>query len=418
MAGDALQHASETCVNHVSDDQFTTATIGPVAQLYALVDRLLTTPHIVAFPVAQRYAVAGQVAGTPDEHARLLERLYTGIATCIAEENALNALYLIEICRELVPGFGDSISQDRLVNAAQLSRHARVKSAIIEGDKPGEWERATNQTANISYIFLDEQRTQSFDSAGRSFSDGAKFVTGAAFGGLGSASDALGLTTRAEARMLQGAEGTVDFVGSSVRDTAGDIRDKGVACAVGDGIADAADVVSGLVGDAVQGIAGGVRGALDWVSVEGPNVLRGSTTSGIYASHRLAIVVAELFGEERSLGLRLENRIVTRLTKPEASGLGWHLGDCVAGIGDSLVATQEDMLAAIGTAKEALKSSGTPIRFLVERVGDRPLGPARGSLVFVNGRSARVQEVDAVSAQMTVRHEDDGALVRVNIPQQ
>merc|ERR1711879_75710 len=130
-------------------------------------------------------------------------------------------------------------------------------------------------------------------------------------------------------------------------------------------------------------------------------------------THKVAIVVAELFGEERSLGLRIESRMVTKFTKPEAEKVGWRLNDVIVGVGTKLVASQEEMLAAIAEGKEVLKSSGTPIRFLIERLGKKPEGKKKGDLVFVGGRAARVEGVQAQSGTMTVKFQDDGSVVRV-----
>mmetsp|Transcript_118129 Transcript_118129/g.381272 ORF Transcript_118129/g.381272 Transcript_118129/m.381272 type:complete len:99 (+) Transcript_118129:2-298(+) len=93
--------------------------------------------------------------------------------------------------------------------------------------------------------------------------------------------------------------------------------------------------------------------------------------------------------------------------------MGWRAGDCIVAVGPGLVATQEAMLAAIGAAKEALKTNGTPIRFLVERLGSKPAGPKRGDLVFVSGRAARVQGIEPQTGAMTVQFQDDGSLARV-----
>jgi len=189
--------------------------------------------------------------------------------------------------------------------------------------------------------------------------------------------DTLGITRNAEETLAEGAEDAVDLVGDSMNAvvgtiddglsaTADDLAKKGVVNTVGDGMADAVDLVSDFVGDAVLGVAGGVTGLLDWVTEadqKGPDMP---------STHKVAIVVAELFGEERSLGLRIENRVVTNFTKPEAAKLGWRLGDCILGVNLQQATTQEVMLEAIGQAKETLKTNGAPIRFLVERLGARP----------------------------------------------
>ncbi|CAE8637188.1 unnamed protein product [Polarella glacialis] len=168
--------------------------------------------------------------------------------------------------------------------------------------------------------------------------------------------------------------------------------------------------MSDFVGDAVHGIAGGVRGALDWVTGEESSA--GAETD-VHATHKVVIGVAELFGEERSIGLRLEERLVTRFTKPEAEKLGWRLGDCIIGVGSQPVRSQDEMLTAIAEGKEALKANGTPIRFLVERLGPKPTTDSfvRGAMVTVNGRIARIQEVQ--DGAMVVQFQDDGTRARV-----
>merc|ERR1712137_1307006 len=100
-------------------------------------------------------------------------------------------------------------------------------------------------------------------------------------------------------------------------------------------------------------------------------------------------------GDERSLGLRIESRMVAKFTKPEAEKVGWRLNDVIVGVGTKLVSSQEEMLSAIGEGKEALKASGSPLRFLVERLGKKPDAKKKGDLVFVGGRAARVEGLQA-----------------------
>lgn len=403
------------------DGEIRGISVSPVAQLYGIVDRFVGSPRLIALPTEQRFALAGKVAAIPSEHARLVERLASSVATSATEAGALNALYLLETCRELVPGFGDAVPEGRLGKAAELSPHGRVQAAVLLGEKPAEWAQAQQRGAQSSVILLDQGEEDDpglVYEAGRAVGDATKFVGGAALGGVGLVADTLGVTENAEGALAEAAEDAVDIVGDGVNavvdgidtgisGTATDIQEKGLAGTVGDGMADAVDMVADFVGDAVHGIAGGVRGALDYLSGEG-----GDGHPGI-ATHKVAIVVAELFGEERSLGLRLENRVVTKFTKPEAEGLGWRLGDCIVAVGPGVVATQDGMLAAIARAKEALKAEGTPIRFIVERLGDRPAGPKKGDLVFVGGRAARIVSRDAHSGKMNVQFQDDGSVAQV-----
>ncbi|CAJ1378664.1 unnamed protein product [Effrenium voratum] len=125
------------------------------------------------------------------------------------------------------------------------------------------------------------------------------------------------------------------------------------------------DIVSDFVSDTVTGIAGGVHDMLNFAtgSEEAPQAPE---------SHLVKIVVAELIGAEKTLGLRIENRVITAFTKPEAVRFGWRLGDCLVVLGRQRVASQEALLAGIAAAKEALRSNGNPMEFLVERLGARP----------------------------------------------
>lgn len=351
--------------------------ISPVAQLYAMVDKVTSYPRPLSLPIAERYALAGQVAGVPSEHARLVERLASVVATSQSEAASLNALLLFEVCQELVPGFKAAVPDGRLQRAAELSVHERVQAAVLRGEKPKEWEQVEARTS-VMLLPQEEEDLGLIGEAGRAVGDGAKFVGSAALGGVGLVTDTLGLTSGAENALADGAEDAVDLLGDGVGhvvgtldqgldDTADELRSKGVIGAVGDGVADAVDLVSDFVGDAVTGIAGSVKSTLDWVVGD-----QASPHCQDPVTHKVMIVVAELFGEERSLGLRLENRIVTRFTKLEAEQLGWVLGDHIIGVGAQQVSSQDSLLAAIGEAKEVLKNTGTPIRFLVERLGARP----------------------------------------------
>lgn len=410
--------------------------ISPAQQLYTMVDRLTGMQRIVALPIAERFALAGKVAAVPDEHKRLVEKLASTVATSMTESGALNALYLLEACRELVPGFKDLVPEGRLEQAAELSTHERVKAAVLKGERPKEWEEAAKRTAEAQIVVIprgtpgqEEEDGGLLDDAGavvedagRMVGDGARFVGGAAFGGVGLIADTLGITDNAEGELAATAEDAVDLVGDGVNavvDTVGDginglsrdidllgdeLAEKGVINTVGDATLDAVDMVTDFVGAAFTGIGGLTQDALSWAAGDddddGPDL----------TTHKVAIVVADLFGEERSLGLRIENRVVTGFTKPEAESLGWKLGDCIAGVGMTHVTTQEDMLAAIGAGKEALKSSGAQLKFLVERMGPRPVQP--GSIINVQGKAAQVQGMNP-DGSLVVRFQDGTqALVR------
>lgn len=357
--------------------------ISPIAQVYSMLDKLVAMRRVVALPIAERYALAGKVASVQTEHARIAERLASAVATTQHEGGALNALYVLEACKDLVPGFKEHITQDRLQKAAEMSLHQRVQAFVLLGQKPAEWEKADTAAAPAQLVLLPQDEDEEDDgivsTAGRAVGDATKFVGGAALGGVGLVTDTLGLTDDAEGALADTAEDAVDMVGDGVNavvdtldvgldGTADDFAEKGVVGAVGDGVADAVDMVSDFVGDAVHGIADGVHGMLNFVTGQDDGKQSGST----FATHKLVVVVGELFGQERSLGLRLENRVVTKFTLPEAEKLGFRLGDTILGVGKGLVNSQEDMLAAIGASKEALKSSGAPIHFLVERLGAPP----------------------------------------------
>lgn len=393
--------------------------VSEVMQVYTMIDRIVGSHRIFALPTAERFAVAGKIASVPAEHGRIIEKLASTVATSMTEAGALNSLYLIDIAKELIPGFKDAIPSGRLEKAAELSPHSRAQAFVLLGEKPMEWQLVERQGPGTTVVMLPED-PDLFVEAGRAVGDVTKFVGGAALGGVGLVTDTLGVTRNAEDELVAVAEGAVDIVGDGIHSvvtgidegidgTADEIHKKGVIGAVGDGMVDAVDMVTDFASDVVNDIAGGVRGILDFVT--GSEETRAPALPSS-ETHRVAIVVGELFGEERSLGLRLENRVVTRFTKPEAEKLGWKLGDCIIGVGPQPVATQDAMLAAIAVEKEALKSSGAQIRFLVERPGARPAaGINPGDIIRVNGRMARVQVSEPDS--LVVQFQDDGSLARV-----
>ncbi|CAE7615733.1 unnamed protein product [Symbiodinium pilosum] len=350
--------------------------VSQVAQVYTMVDRILSSPRILALPLSDRYTLAGKVAAVPDEHARLIERLASAIATAFSEAGALNALYLIEICKELVPGFKDKLPEGRLEKAAELTPHQRAKDFVLQNQRPLEWDlRADEQKPAV--ILLPEEDTDLLTETGRAVGDATKFVGGAAFGGVGLVTDTLGITKNAEDKLASTAEDAVDLVGSGVSSvvgavdqgldgTAKDLQRKGVVGAVGDGVADAVDIVSDFVSDTVTGIADGVHGILNFATGTDEKAVP------VQETHLVKIVIAELIGAEKTLGLRIESRVVTAFTREQAARFGWRLGDCILAVGRQRVPTQEALLAGIASCKEALRTNGTPIEFLVERMGNRP----------------------------------------------
>merc|ERR1719188_1740025 len=413
------------------DGELAGFSIGPEAQCYALVEQFLAAPRVLAFPTAERYSIAGKIAAAPGEHKRIVERLLAGISSSPAEAGALNALYLLQTCQQLVPGFGDCVPKERLDSAAEISAHSRVQAAILKDEKPVEWTRAESAKAGTKMVLVQpgedepgmlEEAGDLLYDAGAAVGDGAKMITGTAFGAVGAISDGLGITDNARQDLADGAHdgvdlltGTVgaavDTVGDGLHGTMDDIAEKGVVDTVGDAAADSVDMVTGFVQDAVLGVADGVGGVLDWAfGTERENEQPHST-------HKVLIEVKDLIGEERSLGLRLENRVLTRFTKPEAEGMGWKLGDCIIGMRAGPVQTQDEMLAAIASEKENLKNSGTPMRFVVERMGPKPASSANGgkvgSVVRVNGRAAQVVQVDAGTGDLICQFQDDNSLVRV-----
>ncbi|CAE7938043.1 unnamed protein product [Symbiodinium sp. KB8] len=544
--------------------------VSQVAQVYTMVDRIIGSQRILALPLSDRYSLAGKVAAVPDEHGRLIERLASAVATSFSEVGALNALYLMDICKDLVPGFKDKIPEGRLEKAAELSPHSRAKDFVLQGQKPPEWARAEQDRGTV--ILLPEEETDLLTETGRAVGDATKFVGGAAFGGVGLVTDTLGITKNAEDKLASTAEDAVDLVGSGVSSVVGAVdqelselsemawlmlreseivlddlepamggvvrrqmlkedwalghcgpvsgsvlagfaalaesdldvtllqakiqlgrvlvetderRDLGSSastseflrgveqlearvtalssrlermktrtpwffqpfdCLVGivrkmgdflgdlvlhprsfawqqlgvfclclagvcvgalqlkqhrflsDKTAGASatamglsiglasvfvagaichplipwlliivDIVSDFVSDTVTGIADGVHGILNYATgtEEGAAVPAQET-------HLVKIVIAELFGAEKTLGLRIESRVVTAFTKEEAVRLGWRLGDCILAVGRQRVSTQEVLLTGISSCKEALRMNGTPIEFLVERMGARP----------------------------------------------
>jgi len=350
------------------------------AQLYTTVERILNSQRILSLPLQDRYALAGKVAAVPEEFPRLIERLASNVATAFTEASALNALYLLEICKELVPGFKDQIPEKRFETAAELSMHPRAKEFVLQGQRPSEWARGEKQTGTLIIMPEQEEETDLVTETGRAVSDATKFVGGTAFGGVGLVTDTLGITKNAEEHLTYGAEEAVDLVGHGVSNvvdavdygldgTAKDLQRKGVVGAVGDGVADAVDIVSDFVSDTVTGIADGVHGMLNFATgSEETSAPRGA----VQETHLVKIVIAELIGTERTLGLRIENRVITAFTKPEATRFGWRLGDVIQAVARQRTPTQDVLLEKIGTFKEALRTNGTPMEFLVERLGARP----------------------------------------------
>merc|ERR1719188_518441 len=407
------------------DGELAGFSIGPEAQCYALVEQFLAAPRVLAFPTAERYSIAGKIAAAPGEHKRIVERLLAGISSSPAEAGALNALYLLQTCQQLVPGFADCVPKERLSSAAEITAHSRVQGAILKDEKPVEWTKADSAKAGTKMVLVQpgedepgmlEETGDLLYDAGAAVGDGAKMITGTAFGAVGAISDGLGITDNARQDLADGAHdgidlltGTVgaavDTVGDGLHGTMDDIAEKGVVDTVGDAAADSVDMVTGFVQDAVLGVADGVGGVLDWAfGTERENEQPHST-------HKVLIEIKDLIGEERSLGLRLENRVLTKFTKPEAEGMGWKLGDCIVGMRAGPVQTQEEMLAAIASEKENLKTNGTPIRFVVERMGPKPTSKAPkanvGDLLSIQKRAAKVVQVDARTGDLICQFQDD-----------
>jgi len=293
----------------------------------------------------------------------------------MGETEALNALYLLDLCQELVPGFRSLVSRERLAKAAELSPHDRVRDVLLHERRPDEWQRVIEPSDPPAALLVNRERdTNLLHDASRAVSDATKLLSGATLGGVGMVTDTIGVTTNAEESLADAAENAIDLLGDGVIEvvgsmdgTADDFAEKGMVGAVGDGMADAVDMLSDFVGFTMNGIADGVKDSLDWVAAdESPAV-----ASRPMVAHKLAISVVDLFGEEQSLGLRLENRVVTKLLRPEAETVGWCLGDCILGVGSAPVNTQEELLNAIVRAKEAFKLQGTPLKFLVERLGPK-----------------------------------------------
>ena len=84
--------------------------------------------------------------------------------------------------------------------------------------------------------------------------------------------------------------------------------------------------------------------------------------------HKVTITVMELFGEEGSLGLRLENCVIIKITDAKAETLGWRLGDCIVGLETGPTKNQEELVAAISLGKQCLGTKGTPMKFVVEQI--------------------------------------------------
>ena len=165
--------------------QLVTSEEGNTAQLYTTVERILNSQRILDLPLQDRYALAGKVAAVPKEFPRLIERLASNVATAFIEASALNALNLLEICKELVPGFKDQIPEKRVETAAELSLHPRAKEFVLQGQRPSEWARGEKQTGTLIIMPEQEEETDLVTETGRAVSDATKFVGGAAFGGVG-----------------------------------------------------------------------------------------------------------------------------------------------------------------------------------------------------------------------------------------
>mmetsp|Transcript_22952 Transcript_22952/g.52610 ORF Transcript_22952/g.52610 Transcript_22952/m.52610 type:complete len:263 (+) Transcript_22952:66-854(+) len=221
----------------------------------------------------------------------------------------------------------------------------------------------------------------------------------------------------------------VDTLDGGLEATTQEIREKGAVRAVGDAANDAVDMVADVVEDVVGVVSGGVRDILNLVTDSDAGAGPAGLAPQQIATHKSVISVTELVGEKKSLGLRLEHKVVTNFTEPEVEKFGWKKGDVIMAVNKTLVKQQDDMLVAIAEAKAALQGSGTPIKFIVERLGEKPgaaAGPGAssaaaaaagaakpkvGELIFTGGRAARVQAVEGDS--LRVQFQDDGSVDKV-----
>merc|ERR1712014_376796 len=73
------------------------------------------------------------------------------------------------------------------------------------------------------------------------------------------------------------------------------------------------------------------------------------------------------------------------------------------GLGTGPVKNQEELLVAISVAKEALKAKGTPMRFIVERLGTKPTGPKVGDTVLVQGKPGKITTMDPRTSSRPAR---------------
>lgn len=191
-----------------------------VAQFFHLVNAFFSCPKVLAIGSTQKHALANQVAGVPFLHPPLAERLTTYIIDCMEEEKAaadkaaaekaaaektptdkkeepaspvrkatdssvtkgegtppppassLNALYLLETFTELVPKFGDLVATDLLHHAAVhcQSAHSRVQAAILHGQRPSEWEKASQACGE----WLEQQMRVIFGPRKKLFPSGSR----------------------------------------------------------------------------------------------------------------------------------------------------------------------------------------------------------------------------------------------------
>ncbi|CAE8606355.1 unnamed protein product, partial [Polarella glacialis] len=130
--------------------------VSQVMQLFTTIDRIVASQRILSLPIADRFVLAGKVAALPAEHGRVVERLASAVATSMSEAGALNALYVLEICREIVPGFKEAIPAGRLESAAALSAHRRAQAVVLMGEKPKEWEEANLRNGAAQVVLMPQ----------------------------------------------------------------------------------------------------------------------------------------------------------------------------------------------------------------------------------------------------------------------
>eukprot|EP00746_Dinoflagellata_sp_MGD_P031211 gnl/MRDRNA2_/MRDRNA2_174197_c0_seq1.p1 gnl/MRDRNA2_/MRDRNA2_174197_c0~~gnl/MRDRNA2_/MRDRNA2_174197_c0_seq1.p1 ORF type:complete len:384 (+),score=89.03 gnl/MRDRNA2_/MRDRNA2_174197_c0_seq1:37-1188(+) len=349
-------------------------------RLYALVERLLTCEAVIALPISERYQLAGQVAEVPACHATLTERLLDGISNCSSEGGALNALYVLETWRELVPGFARDLPVQRLELAAENSCHLRVQDAVLQGKRPSEWDMAEQapsivlQDSNLPYeaggseSAGDNSHNDVFWAAQQAVSKGVHVVSSGArtlSNAMANSVPGSGASMEDESRRenafgdrVQSAVDTVTrHIDSGLHTAQKRIVDKGVMGAVTDATVGTVDLLHGFVGKASGHVAGGVTDVMDWVAPVNEQI----------AVVEVDIEVPRLIGTSGTLGLRIDGGAVVGITAQQAEEFGWRTGDHILAVNDVETSDQAAVLSGIVAAKKALLSNHLPMRFRVAR---------------------------------------------------